>query len=123
MLLEELSATLTHAVERALETHNRAGRSVRMAAKIKELGSRPGGRLADGSPLLEAVEAVDAYLGIRTRVDCASTDANIPLSMGRAAISIGAGGQGGGAHTAQEWYQPEGREVGLRRILLLVAWR
>jgi len=67
------------------------------------------------------VEAVDAYLGIRTRVDCASTDANIPLSMERAAISIGTGGQGGGAHTAQEWYQPEGREVGLRRILLLVT--
>ena len=41
--------------------------------------------------------------------------------MERAAISIGTGGQGGGAHTAQEWYQPEGREVGLRRILLLVA--
>lgn len=120
-LLEELSATLTHAVERALESHNRAGKSGRLAAKIKELGTRPGGRLPEGSPLLEAVEAVDAHLGIRTRVDCASTDANIPLSMQRAAISIGTGGQGGGAHTSQEWYQPEGREVGLRRILLLVA--
>lgn len=121
LLLEELSATLTHAVERALETHNRTGRSVRMTAKIKDLGSRPGGRLPEGSPLLDTVEAVDVYLGIRARVDCASTDANIPLSMERAAISIGTGGQGGGAHTAQEWYQPEGREVGLRRILLLVA--
>ena len=120
-LLDDLSATLTHAVERALESHNRAGKSGRLGAKIKELGSRPGGRLPDGSPLLEAVEAVDAHLGIRTRVDCASTDANIPLSMQRAAISIGTGGQGGGAHTPQEWYQPEGREVGLRRILLLVA--
>ena len=120
-LLDDLSATLTHAVERALESHNRAGKSGRLGAKIKELGSRPGGRLPDGAPLLEAVEAVDAHLGIRTRVDCASTDANIPLSMQRAAISIGTGGQGGGAHTPQEWYQPEGREVGLRRILLLIA--
>jgi tripeptide aminopeptidase len=38
-----------------------------------------------------------------------------------AAISIGAGGQGGGAHTPQEWFHPEGRELGLKRILLTLA--
>jgi di/tripeptidase len=64
---------------------------------------------------------VDAHLHIRSRVDCASTDANIPLSLGVPAISIGTGGQGGGAHTSQEWYHPEGRELGLRRILLILA--
>ncbi len=41
--------------------------------------------------------------------------------MGLPAVSIGAGGQGGGAHTHQEWYQPETRELGLRRILLALA--
>jgi tripeptide aminopeptidase len=61
---------------------------------------------------------VDAHLGIRSHLDCASTDANIPLSLGIPAISIGAGGQGGGAHTSQEWFHPEGRELGLKRILL-----
>ena len=71
--------------------------------------------------LLRTVQAVDAYLNIRSRIDCASTDANIPLSLNLPAISIGAGGQGGGAHTSQEWYQPDGRETGLRRILLILA--
>jgi len=51
-------------------------------------------------------------------VDCASTDANIPLSLGIPAVSIGAGGQGGGAHTPGEWYSPDGRDLGLRRIAL-----
>ena len=37
------------------------------------------------------------------------------------AVSIGAGGAGGGAHTRDEWYQPDGRELGLRRILLVLA--
>ena len=41
--------------------------------------------------------------------------------MGMPALSIGAGGQGGGAHTPSEWYNPEGRELGLKRILLLAA--
>ncbi len=120
-LLEDLSSTLTLAVERTLEQHNRNARSGRLTAKIKELGSRPGGRLAPDALLLEAVQAVDAHLNIRSRVDCASTDANIPLALGLPAVSIGTGGQGGGAHTAQEWFQPEGRETGLRRILLLLA--
>ena len=41
--------------------------------------------------------------------------------LGLPAISIGVGGHGGGAHTPREWYQPDGRELGLRRILLLLA--
>jgi tripeptide aminopeptidase len=120
-LLDELAATLTLAVERALEHQNRTARTGRLAAKIKELGSRPGGKLPDSSPVLQAIHAVDSYLNIRSRVDCASTDANIPLSLGLPAISIGTGGQGGGAHSSQEWFLPDGRELGLRRILLLLA--
>jgi di/tripeptidase len=73
------------------------------------------------SLLLKAIQVIDSYLQIRSRINCASTDANIPLSLGIPAISIGTGGQGGGAHTAQEWFHPEGREVGLKRILLLLA--
>jgi acetylornithine deacetylase/succinyl-diaminopimelate desuccinylase-like protein len=119
--LDELSTTLTTAVEAALERENRGVRGSRLSAKIKELGSRPGGKLPDQSPLLQAVQAVDAYLHLRSRVDCASTDANVPLSLGMPAVSLGAGGQGGGAHTEQEWYQPDGREIGLRRILLTLA--
>lgn len=120
-ILDELSGLLGEAVERTIEHENRTARSARLTAKIKELGSRPGGKLADESNLLRTIQAVDAYLNIRSRIDCASTDANVPLSMGLPAISIGAGGQGGGAHSNQEWYQPDGRELGLRRILLVLA--
>ena len=35
-------------------------------------------------------------------------------------MAIGAGGAGGGAHTLHEWYDPTGRDLGLRRILLTV---
>ena len=116
--LEEISALLTSCVEKALEFENDRAIGGKVNAKIKEIGSRPGGRLADDAPILQYVRAVDAHLGIRSHVDCASTDANIPLSMGLPAISIGAGGQGGGAHTPGEWFHPDGREFGLKRILL-----
>jgi di/tripeptidase len=64
---------------------------------------------------------VDAEVGLHSTPDCASTDANIPLSLGLPALSIGAGGEGGGAHTPAEWYSAEGRETGLRRILFMLG--
>lgn len=87
---------------------------------IERIGDRPAGRLADDSPLLEALHAVDRHLGIRTEQRVASTDANIPLSLGIPALSIGAGGDGGGIHTRGEWYDAGGRELALKRILLLL---
>jgi hypothetical protein len=78
--------------------------------------------MSEDAPMVECMRAVDAYLGIRSHLDCSSTDANIPLSQGLMAVSIGAGGQGGGAHSISEWFQPDGREFGLRRILLALCW-
>ncbi len=124
-VLDELAELLTDCVERALVAENERVSTLRgvarMTAKIREIGSRPGGRLAETSLLFQAMRAVDVYLGIASRLDCASTDANIPLSMGLEAVSIGAGGSGGGAHTDGEWYHPEGRELGLRRIYLALS--
>ncbi|HTR39438.1 MAG TPA: M20/M25/M40 family metallo-hydrolase [Bryobacteraceae bacterium] len=119
--LDEIAAVLTNTVERAIEVENDRATGGKVSGKIREIGSRPGGRLPDDAYILQAVRAADAHLGIRSHLDCASTDANIPLSMGLAAVSIGAGGHGGGAHTPQEWFHPEGRELGLKRVLLTLA--
>jgi tripeptide aminopeptidase len=89
--------------------------------KVELLGSRPGGELRPDSPLLAALRAADDYLGNQSRPERSSTDANIPLSLGIDAISIGAGGNGGGAHSLQEWYEPAGREMGLQRIFLTLV--
>ena len=88
--------------------------------KVDLLGSRPGGELSNDSPLLAALRAADEVVGNQSRLERSSTDANIPLSLGIDAISIGAGGMGGGAHSLQEWYDATGRETGLKRALLTV---
>lgn len=119
--IEALVSALTASVEAAVTAENERASAGGVNARLREIGSRPGGKLPAQSSLLRYIRAVDAHLGIRSHVDCASTDANIPLSMNLPAISIGAGGQGGGAHTPSEWFHPDGREVGLRRILLTLA--
>jgi acetylornithine deacetylase/succinyl-diaminopimelate desuccinylase-like protein len=119
--MSELVDLLNTAVERAQEQENQRATGGKVAAKVKEIGERPAAELDEQTPVLNFVRAVDAYLGIRSRLDCSSTDANIPLSLGIPAVSIGAGGQGGGAHTLKEWYNPEGRDLGLKRVFLTLS--
>lgn len=119
--LDELADLLARTVDHAVTIENERASTGRVVVRLRETGSRPGGQLHPDSPLLPLFQAIDEHLSIRSHPDCASTDANIPLSMGLHAVSIGAGGQGGGAHTPSEWYSPEGRDLGLRRILLALA--
>jgi tripeptide aminopeptidase len=85
---------------------------------IETIGNRPAAALPDDSPILHTLRAVDRHLTLRTEPRLGSTDANIPLSRGIPAVALGSGGNGGGIHTLQEWYDPTGRETALRRILL-----
>ncbi|HSW50457.1 MAG TPA: M20/M25/M40 family metallo-hydrolase, partial [Bryobacteraceae bacterium] len=116
-----LSSLLTACVERAAEMENSVSTGGKLAAAARLIGSRPGGQLPGDASLLRYLKSVDAFLGIRASLDCASTDANIPLSMGLPAVSIGTGGQGGGAHTPSEWFHPRGRDLGLKRIMLTLG--
>ena len=69
---------------------------------------------------MQVLRVVDAQLANAAQVQRASTDANIPLSLGLEAVAIGGGGSGGGAHTLQEWFDCNGRELALKRILLTI---
>jgi tripeptide aminopeptidase len=89
-----------------------------LKVSVRSLGSRPAGKLPDDSPLLDTFRNVDAFLGNRSRLERSSTDANIPLSLGIPAVSVGGGGKGGGSHTLTEWYDATGRETGLKRLFL-----
>ena len=122
--VDRLEATLRSAVELAVESEeetSRAGvRRSSITAEVATIGDRPAGELAPDAQILQIIRAVDKLLGNYAQVQRASTDANIPLSLGRQAVALGGGGRGGGAHTLQEWFDCSGRELGLRRILLAV---
>jgi tripeptide aminopeptidase len=122
--IDRLERALRDALDRAVGQENKAaaqqkGRKPQIVqSEIIEIGNRPAGELAHNARLLRVLRAVDLQLGNSAQVQRASTDANIPLSLGREAVAIGGGGSGGGAHTLQEWFDCHGRELGLRRILL-----
>jgi tripeptide aminopeptidase len=126
--MERLEVALRHELDRAVDHESRAheaqaGSSRRnsgLSCEIVKIGDRPAGELGSNARILKVIRAVDAHIGNAAQIQRASTDANIPLSLGREAIAIGGGGSGGGAHTLQEWFDCTGRELGLRRILLTV---
>ncbi len=123
--MERLEQTLRLALNRAVEDETMAAEMRSSSQKrpgvnceVVAIGNRPAGELAVSARILHVIRAVDAQLNNAAQVQRASTDANIPLSLGLEAIAIGGGGSGGGAHTLQEWFDSNGRELGLKRILL-----
>jgi hypothetical protein len=122
--LGRLESALRRDIQAGLDEEIAAARkrgfSARQSLELQftVLGVRPGGELAGDSPLLAAALAADAYLGNRSRIERSSTDANIPLAAGLPAIALGAGGHSANAHSLGEWFDPDGRELGLRRVLL-----
>jgi len=85
---------------------------------FRSLGARPAGKISDNAPLVDTIRSVDRFLGNRSRLERSSTDANIPLSLGVPAVSLGGGGRGGGSHTLAEWYDASGRDLGVKRLFL-----
>lgn len=126
--MERLESALRRELERATDQEAQASaqrnptqrRASGLSYEVVAIGNRPAGELEPEARVLKVVRAVDAHLGNASQVQRASTDANIPLSLGREAIAIGGGGAGGGAHTLQEWFDTSARELGLKRILLAV---
>jgi len=123
--LLRLEVALHRAVEDAVEHWNQkskslgGGSSSRLSFVVTKIGDRPAAQLPDDSPMLATLHAVDRHLGLRTDLRLGSTDANIPLALGIPALSIGAGGDGGAAHTLHEWYSARDRDLALKRVLLL----
>lgn len=88
------------------------------------MGERPGGTLPPGHYLYDVVKEVHAALGIETRFSEASTDANIPLSMGIPAMAIGVR-RSANSHRLDEYLEIDSVPVGIKQLLLVLdaIWR
>jgi acetylornithine deacetylase/succinyl-diaminopimelate desuccinylase-like protein len=119
--LDTLESAVLKTLSKAVQSETRRGRKHdTLRLQIRRIGDRTAGALAPSSPLFTSLRAVDRHLGLTTEPRIGSTDANLPLSLGIPALALGAGGTGGGIHTLEEWYDPTGRDIALRRILLLL---
>ncbi|MBK8248488.1 MAG: M20/M25/M40 family metallo-hydrolase [Gemmatimonadetes bacterium] len=112
-------AAIEHEARAALDAENtrRGPMHAPLALEITTTSRRPAGRTDPGHPLVRHCIAATAAIGHRAAFAMASTDANIPMSLGIPAVTLGGGGSGGDAHTTLEWYANTDGPHGVARVL------
>ncbi len=122
--IDKLETYLRRVVEIAVREENsqRAMSGTTLTFDLEQVGDRPSGETPVDSTIVRAAIESSRVLGVEPRLDCSSTDSNIPISLGVPAITLGVGGMSGNCHSLAEWYEPVGREIGLKRLVLLTAF-
>jgi tripeptide aminopeptidase len=120
--LNRLSRELQEAVDLAVKAENQRWESnEKVVAEIEMKGNRPAGAQPPDCMIVKTAWEAAELLGIEPELrDESSTDANIPISMGIPAITVGRGGKEGKVHTVHEWFEPVDAFLGPKRDLLLI---
>ncbi len=118
--LKALDAQLHSAIDEAVADENRRwGRPGTVTAEKRLVGDRPAGTLADTAPIVVAVREAGRALGLAVPLSEGSTDANLPMSLGIPAVTIGGGGDGDGAHAVSESFDTTDAWRGAQHALLV----
>ena len=120
--LLKLDAFFRRAVREAADDENALRRNGGrpLEVKVELIGERPGGETPADAPLVKLACEATAAVGAVPHLNQASTDSNFPISLGIPAVTLGGGGRSANSHTLEEWYDPRGREAGLKRALLVI---
>ena len=107
--LLELEKTILETFHQAVAEENARWKVTEDAKKLRvsfeQIGSRPAGLRPVDCPVLQSARSAQKVLGIAmTKYNCASTDANKPISLGIPATCLSSGGIGRGAHTPEEHF-------------------
>ena len=105
----------------AAESQRRAHGTPPLTVQVTRIGDRPCGMVPTDHPLVQAAFVATRLIGREPESGTASTDANVPISLGIPAIAIGAGGRGGDVHTAAEWFDNTHGALGIGRALTIVG--
>nr|WKN37193.1 M20/M25/M40 family metallo-hydrolase [Tunicatimonas sp. TK19036] len=119
--LEGIDKLLQDAVQKALKEENAVKRSgPDLEVKVEMIGDRPSGKLPADLALVQRAIAATQQFGGKPNLRTGSTNSNTPISKGVPAVTIGAGGDGGKAHSLDEWYLPKDSYLATQRTLVLL---
>ena len=108
------------ALEAVAEENARWDRNL-INVKFELIGDRPVGETNFRSPIVQAAALAFEKQGVTLQgLGISSTDSNVPMSLGIPAITLSGGGEGGGAHSPEEWFAPTDSHLGPQTILLTI---
>ncbi|MCL1631536.1 M20/M25/M40 family metallo-hydrolase [Sporolactobacillus sp. CPB3-1] len=106
--------------EAANEENARWGKGELIKLVIQRVGSRPAGAQSDDSVAVQTACAVIREFNLAPTLLPMSTDSNVAIHAGIPALTLGGGGESGGMHTLEEYYNPEKAYIGAQTVLLIV---
>jgi di/tripeptidase len=119
--LKVLDGILRKAVQQGLDDENNLKRKgPSLTVEVKLIGNRPAGIQQPSMPLVQRAMASVKLLGATPKLAVVSTNANLPISLGVPAITIGVGGQGDGAHSINEWWRNDKGFLAIQNALLIL---
>jgi len=118
--LLETEKKILAAIDEAVVEENRRWNVSTLSVSSKLIGDRPGGKTPPDSVIVEAATRANASFGHKTLLSGASTDANVPMSLGIPAIIVGGGGKTGGFHAMSEWIDVTDAWKGAQNSLVTV---
>jgi len=119
--LDVMESLLEEAVNQALLDQNqRKRRGPELTVKIDKIGNRPSGELSDQLPLVQRTLAATQAFGVTPYLTRGSTNSNIPIAKGIPAVTIGRGGDGGNAHSLDEWWTNKEGHKAIQLALLIL---
>lgn len=119
--LAHLEDEITQLLHSAADEENDRWNSHKVEVGIEPIGRRPSGSQASDSPIVRAAVATARAVGCVPHLDDAqSTDANVAISLGIPAVTLGGGGEAGGVHTLGEFFDTRDAYVGVQRLYMMI---
>lgn len=116
--LEKQIVELLH--QAAADENQRWGKNS-IDVELELVGDRPAGSQSEDAVIVQSSMAAASVLGFEPILNNpSSTDSNVPISLGIPAVTLGGGGDYGGCHTLQEFFDPKDAHFGVQKIFLTV---
>jgi len=116
------TAQLARIEQRVARLLQEVQRDTGVQVQSRIVGQRPAAALDPNHPLGQGVSAIRKYLHLRPAISsAASTDANLPLSLGIPAVCLGIT-RGALAHTVQEYIDIAPVPAGMKQLLLTILY-
>lgn len=119
---DKLAATISGLVRKAVKEENRVRPwKEGITADIRPYNLKPGGDQPLDADIVQITAEATRAVGVEPKfMPPASTNINFPVAIGIPSVCIGAGGDSGGTHALDEWFDPTDSYTGAQKCLLML---
>ena len=117
--LKKIDSIFKSSMARGVNEYNKQiKKGQALTLTLTPIGFRPSGKTPITDPIVQRVSAAASLFGATPKLITESTNANIAISKGIPALTIGAGGKSDHAHALNEWWLNDKGADGIKFVLL-----